>query len=100
MDEEIIDTGAGTGGFWGDDGFTFDDLGSIIELGTDTTEAAGNLFGWWDTSETTDFEETAPGYYEPTSSTSSWIWWAAGGVLLLLIIFLVYWYVTKKQGKK
>ena len=91
---------ATTGGFWGDDGFTFEDVGSIIDLTADTTQTLGDTFGWFGDGSDVNYTDNGDGTYAPESSTAEWVWWVAGALALLIIIALIYWYVQKKQGKK
>lgn len=74
------------GGFFGSDGFTFDDLGSLLEMGTDT---ASSILGM-----------TNPGAYAPAgapyyapqpprNNTVIYLLAAVGVVMLGLIVWLL-----------
>lgn len=79
--------------FWGEDGFTLDDIGGIFDI-------AGEGWGLVEeiTGDGSDTEYSGDDYYsgpseEPTDYT---IWWIVGGVaVIILAVVLIY--LAKKR---
>jgi hypothetical protein len=90
MEEENV-------GFWGADGFTFDDLGGIIDLTGDTLDQVGDMAGWWETDPETGDEYFVPAEYsEPTNYTP----YIIGGSIILAVVIAILIYYMRKRRKK
>jgi len=78
---------AETTGFWGEDGFTVDDLSTVFDT-------VGSGLGWFGIG--TPEPDTAPpaaapaGTYGTPAKSNTWIWYAVGGIVVLVAaIFLI-----------
>lgn len=78
--------------FFGDDGFTSEDLGSIFTTGATTLDSLAQTFGFGSYSDNgVDTVVTDTGTYTtPPATDYTWLWWTLGGIVLIILAVILY----------
>jgi len=79
--------------FWGEDGFTLDDIGGIFDIAGEGWGLVEEIAGDGG-SETADYGYD---YDEPTTTSSTTLYWWIGGGIAAIIIAIVLIYLAKRR---